>query len=228
MHRGLRVAEGLGAVHPFHHYGTAATGSKRRLWPALLWAATIASACGDDAGSDTNTNIAVVVASQDRIASENGELELLEGQLSISSITLVGEDGESPLIGPVVADLAEAEQELPLRAAIQAGDYTGLRVRLEPPGEGGQTLDVRVRTLDGANTVRVTSALMITGSVGFPEGSRSVVEGSSAELVVTLTGMFFYLSPVTSAVDGHWQAGEEARDFLSMDLVGMFDLRVQP
>jgi hypothetical protein len=40
--------------------------------------------------------------------------------------------------------------------------------------------------------------------------------------------MFFYLYPLTDSVDGVYEAGEDARDFLTMDLLGMFDLRVSP
>ena len=43
-----------------------------------------------------------------------------------------------------------------------------------------------------------------------------------------LRGMFFYLAPLTDAVDGVYDAGEDDRDFLTMDLIGMFDLRVLP
>ena len=40
--------------------------------------------------------------------------------------------------------------------------------------------------------------------------------------------MFFYLAPVTGAVDGLYEAGENERNSLTMDLIGMFDLRVLP
>jgi hypothetical protein len=40
--------------------------------------------------------------------------------------------------------------------------------------------------------------------------------------------MFFYMSPITDAVDGLYVVGENGRDFLTMDLINMFDLSVLP
>ena len=59
-------------------------------------------------------------------------------------------------------------------------------------------------------------------------GDTAVTEDSEVELHLLLRGMFFYLAPISDAVDGHYEAGENHRDFLTMDLIGMFDLRVLP
>jgi hypothetical protein len=40
--------------------------------------------------------------------------------------------------------------------------------------------------------------------------------------------MFVYLSPLTDAGSGRFEAGENHRDFLTMDLVNMLDLGVLP
>ena len=68
----------------------------------------------------------------------------------------------------------------------------------------------------------------MNGNSDFPEGARTVTEDSEVELHLLLRGMFFYLAPISDAVDGHYEAGENHRDFLTMDLIGMFDLRVLP
>jgi hypothetical protein len=89
-------------------------------------------------------------------------------------------------------------------------------------------LDVELRSLGGTESIRATSQLTMTGETLFPEGPRTITDGARVALQVSLTGMFFYLSPISDAVDGIYEAGENQRDFLTMDLVGMFDLRVLP
>jgi len=78
-------------------------------------------------------------------------------------------------------------------------------------------------------SVRVTSRLAMSGEPNFPEGARTIAKDSAVELRVSLQGMFFYLSPISDAVDGHYEVTQEnGGNFLSMDLIGMFDLRVLP
>ena len=183
-------------------------------------------ACGDS--SETSESLAVSIESQDRIVSENGELELTAGTISIRSVSLVGNDGAVLLLGPTVIDLAMPEQQVPIEAPVPTGEFTGLRIELAPPAEGAETLDVDLRTLASAESVRATSKLTFMGDTFFPEGSRMIAQGAELELHLRLTGMFFYLSPLTGAVDGLYEAGENERNFLTMDLIGMFDLRVLP
>jgi hypothetical protein len=68
----------------------------------------------------------------------------------------------------------------------------------------------------------------MSGNNDFLEGPRTITEASEVELHILLRGMFFYLAPLTDAVDGVYDAGEDHRDFLTMDLIGMFGLRVLP
>lgn len=183
-------------------------------------------ACGDS--SETSESLTVAVESQDRIVSEDGELELTAGTIAIRSISLIGTERDVFLLGPIVLDLALPDQQAPIDAPVPTGEFTGLRIELAPPAEGGQMLDVQLQTLMGAESVRAVSELTMTGETFFPEGARILAEGDEVELLVTLTGMFFYLSPLTSAVDGVFHAGENERGSLSMDLIGMFDLHVLP
>jgi len=182
--------------------------------------------------SDTTTPLnllATVVESQDQIVSENGELQLTRGTLGIQSISLVGSDGNVALLGPITLDLTVREQDLPLQADIPAGEYSGLHVELAPRGPNDETLDVDVQSPTTQEAVRVTSMLTMSSDVGFPEGPRSIAEGSEVQLRVQLRGMFFYLDPITGAVDGHYTIEQEnGGNFLAMDLVNMFDLRVLP
>ena len=89
-------------------------------------------------------------------------------------------------------------------------------------------LDAEVSSVMSGDRVRVTSSLAMSGQVIFPEGPRTVAEDSNLELVVLLRGMFFYMWPITNAVDGLYVVGETGRDLLTMDLINMFDLRVLP
>ena len=183
-------------------------------------------ACADS--SETSESLAVTVESQDRIVSENGELELTAGTLSIRSVSLVDSEGAVLLLGPTVIDLAMEEQQVPIEAPVPMGEFTGLRIELAPPAEDADTLHVQLRTLVGAESVRATSKLSFMGDTFFPEGPRTIAESAELELHLRLTGMFFYLAPVTGAVDGLYEAGENERNSLTMDLIGMFDLRVLP
>ena len=192
----------------------------------LVSVALACAACG--ATSTDATPITLSIESQDNIVSENGTLELTEGLLSIRSVSLIGTDGNVPLIGPVSVDLAVADQELQLVASIPAGDYTGLHIELAPSAAGAEMLDVQVRLVTTQEAVLATSQLTMNGNSDFPEGARTVTEDSEVELHLLLRGMFFYLAPISDAVDGHYEAGENHRDFLTMDLIGMFDLRVLP
>jgi hypothetical protein len=192
----------------------------------LTGAACACLACGETPSSAPE--IAMLVESQDRIVSEDGELGLDEGTLSIRSISLIGSTGDFALVGPVMIDLALQEQQVELRSDIPPGDYLGLRVELAPSSDGAQTLDVRVRSLVGEQSIRATSRFVMSGNTQFPEGARTISDSSVVALHVRLTGMFFYLSPLTDAVSGRFEAGEEHRSFLTMDLVNMFDLRVLP
>jgi hypothetical protein len=192
----------------------------------LVSVALACAACG--ATSTDATPITLSIESQDNIVSENGTLELTEGLLSIRSVSLIGTDGNVPLIGPVSVDLAVADQELQLVASIPSGDYTGLHIELAPSAAGAEMLDVQVRLVTTQEAVLATSQLTMNGNSDFPEGARTVTEDSEVELHLLLRGMFFYLAPISDAVDGHYEASENHRDFLTMDLIGMFDLRVLP
>jgi len=195
--------------------------------PALLPWILFALACSGDSASESKL-AAISVESQDRIVSENGELELIEGTLAVRSIALVGADGNVPLFGPIVIDLAASEQRAPFIGPVPAGDYVGLAIELAPPDGGTQMLEIELRTLIGAEQVRAVSPLTLSGTTQFPEGTRTIPEGAELELHVNLTGMFFYLPPVSDAVDGRYEAGEDQRGFLTMNLVGMFDLHLSP
>lgn len=194
---------------------------------ALLPWMLCALACGGDPASQSELT-AISVESRDRIVSENGELELIDGTLAVRSISLVGADGNVPLFGPTVIDLAASEQRAPFIGPVPAGDYAGLAIELAPPDGGTQMLDIELQTLIGAEQVRAVSPLTLSGTTQFPEGARTIPEGAELELHVNLTGMFFYLYPVSDAVDGRYEAGEDQRGFLTMNLVGMFDLHVFP
>jgi hypothetical protein len=203
---------------------------KRTLIPSvthllLVGITGVGLGCYDTTGSADP--IPLFIESQDYIASEDGILELAAGILSIQSVSLIGANGSVPLLGRVLVDLAVTEHELPLHSDIPPGDYTGLQIELAPSTNGGETLDVRVR-LQMEHSVRVTSKLTMSGNNNFPEGARTITRGSDVELHILLRGMFFYLAPVSDAVDGHYEAGENHRDFLTMNLIGMFDLRVLP
>ena len=143
--------------------------------------------------------------SQNEIVSENGALKLTRGALAIQSISLIGSDGNVPLVGPVTLDLAVHDQELPLQSVIPLGEYTGLRIELAPGAVGAETLDVDIELLTTEESVRATSRLIMSGDSNFPEGPRTVAEASEVELRVLLRGMFFYLSPISDAVNGHYE-----------------------
>jgi hypothetical protein len=186
----------------------------------FLW-----SGCGETTG--TPSQIAAIVESQDQIVSENLELKLTRGTLAIESISLMGSDGDVPLVGPVTLDLVVQARDLPLRSEIPPGEYTGLRIDLAPATEGAETMDVDIQSVVTQEAVRATTRLTISGELGFPEGPRSIADDSEVELHVSLRGMFFYLSPINEAVDGHYEVDEEnGGNFLTMNLVNMFDLRV--
>lgn len=191
---------------------------------SLVVFALACPACGDE--SSAAETIAVTIDSQDNIVSENGPLELLRGALSIQSVSLVGGPEEVTLIGPVTVDLSIRDQVLPLRSSVPAGSYSGLRIELAPQPTGTNMLDVDLRSVMTEETVRAISKLDMSGNADFPDGARTITEASTIELHLLLRGMFFYLAPLSDAVDGVYEAGEDQRDFLTMDLVGMFDLRV--
>jgi len=202
-------------------------GVLRALTKSLLLSAAVGwISCGGN--GSTASRISAIVESQDYIISENGVLELTAGTLSVQSISLVGAEGNVLLLGPVTLDLLVPEQQLELRSEIPAGDYTGLHIELAPTADGAQTLDVNLELVTTQESVRATTQLAMTGNVYFPEGARTIADGSALELRVLLRGMFFYLRPVSDAVEGHYVAGESERDFLTMNLVGAFDLRVSP
>lgn len=182
--------------------------------------------CGQTAG--TPALISATVESQDAITSEDGVLTLTAGTLSIESISLLSDAGAVPLVGAASIDLLLPEQELELLSSIPSGEYTGLRIALAPAGNGAQTLDVSVELAMAQEPIRATTAITVSGDVNFPEGARTIAQDSTLELQVRLQGMFFYLAPVSDAVDGLYEAGEGQRDFLTMNLLGMFDLRVRP
>ena len=195
----------------------------------LAFALTLA-ACGDTTSG--LEPILVTIDSQDKIVSEDGELELTRGTLSIRSVSLIGETEdfpeEVPILGPVNIDLSVAAHELPLVSRIPPGSYTGLRIQLAPDAMEANTLDVDLKSVTTQKSVRAISMLAMNGNVGFPEGPRAMTESSEVELHLLLRGMLFYLAPLSDAVDGVYVASENERDFLTMDLVGMFDLRVLP
>jgi hypothetical protein len=193
---------------------------------AVVGAMLASSGCGD--ATDGAETIAVSIESQDNIVSESGTLELTAGMLAIESVSLIGEAGNVPLVGPISVDLAVPDQELPLRSDIPPGDYTGLHIELAPAGDGAEMLDVRVRSVMTGEAVQAISKLTMSGDNDFPGGPRTIGDESEVELHVLLRGMFFYLAPLSDAVDGVYEAGENERDFLTMDLIGMFDLRVLP
>jgi len=83
--------------------------------------------------------------------------------------------------------------------------------------------------LTTGKSVRATTTLAVSGDTYFPEGARNITEDSAVELRISLQGMFFYLSPISDAVDGHYQVDQEnGGEGLTMDLINMFDLRVLP
>jgi len=192
----------------------------------LFGVAVAVCACSDP--SYDAEQIPLAIESQDDIVSEDGPLTLGAGTLSILSISLIGTDSNVALLGPVTVDLAIPQQELNLSSSVPAGEYSGLQIQLAPPREQREMLDVEVSSVMTGDAVRVTSSLAISGQVIFPEGPRMITEDSNLELRLQLRGMFFYMSPITDAVDGVYVAGENARDGLTMDLINMFDLRVLP
>lgn len=194
--------------------------------PGLVGALYMVLSCGNS--SETSESLAVVVQSRDRIVSEDGEMELTAGTISIRSISLLSADGAVLLLRPSVLDLSTPNQQLPVELPLPTGEFTGLRVELGPSAGGDPMLDVELRALMGGDSIRATSQLTVSGDTFFPEGPRTLTEETKAQLQVTLTGMFFYLSPISNAVNGVYEAGENHRNFLTMDLVGMFDLRVLP
>ena len=204
---------------------------KRTSFPHVTKLVLFSLALGLTACSDTSTDterIPLAVESQDDINSENGQLRLRAGTLSILSVSLIGAESNIALLGPVTVDLAIPRQELSLSSSVWAGEYTGLQIQLAPAGGRGEMLDVEVSSVMTGEAVRVTSSLAMSGQVMFPEGPRTITEGSNLELRLGLQGMFFYMSPVTDAVEGLYIVGENGRDFLTMDLINMFDLSVLP
>ncbi len=193
----------------------------------MLFGLAVAFCACSDPAADAE-QIPLAVESQDNIVSENGQLTLGAGTLSILSVSLIGADSNVVLLGPVIIDLAIPRQELSLNSNVPAGEYAGLQIQLAPAGGRGEMLDVEVSSVMTGDLVRVTSSLSMSGQVVFPEGPRTIAEGSNLELRLGLQGMFFYLSPITDAVDGVYVAGENSRDFLTMDLINMFDLSVLP
>jgi hypothetical protein len=218
----------LGCIRPFRtpNYEMRRTLLRSATKSLLLASALSWVACGE--ATSSSEPIAVTIESQESIVSENGELQLTRGTLAIQSVSLIGETADVPLVGPVTIDLSIRTQELPLVARIPAGSYTGLRIELAPEDKDANTLDVDLRSVMTQESVRAISKLAMSGDAGFPEGSRAVTESSEVELNLLLRGMFFYLAPLSDAVDGVYTAGENHRDFLTMDLIGMFDLRVLP
>ena len=200
-----------------------------------LVALTLAGAgCGDAGGGGAGGSgggrvpLPVTIGSQDAIVSEDGELELLTGRLQVVSISLIGEEGNVQLLGATTLDLSLELQEVQLSSPVKPGSYTGLEVELAPAAEGGLMLDSELRSITTGETIRAITELAISGATKFPEGARAVTEESTVELSLSLRGMFFYLSPTTGAVDGVYEVGESQEGFLTMDLIGMFDLRVLP
>jgi len=192
----------------------------------LIGALLLPASCGDTETS--GEAIGMRIESQDDIVSDTGTLELTSGTLSIQSVALTGDGEAVPLIGPVTIDLSLVDQELRLVSPIPPGSYTGLRIELAPAAKGSETLDVRVQSVMGQGSVRAISKLTMSGTNEFPEGPRAIDQASEVELHLSLRGMFFYLAPLADAVDGVYDAGENDRNFLTMDLIGMFDLRVLP
>jgi hypothetical protein len=195
---------------------------------SLGLACTYCAGCAETSSDEGPNPLPLAIESQDNIVSETDVLELGAGLLSIESVALVGADGNVLLTGPLTVDLAVPQQELAPPASIPPGEYTGLQIDLAPAPDGAETLDVQVRAVMTEEWVRATSKLVMTGNIDFPEGPRTIAEGSAIELHILLRGMFFYLAPISDAVDGHYEAGENQRDFLTMNLVNMFDLRVLP
>jgi hypothetical protein len=190
----------------------------------LVGAALIGAGCGEPA-NDTGS-ITVTIESQDNIVSENGVLELTSGTLRVQSVSLIGDGDTVPLVGPATLDLSLSAQELVLPGRLPPGSYSGLRIELAPAAGETRTIDLELRATATGEAVRAISDLSMSGDTSFPEGPRLVTESSRVELHLLLRGMLFYLAPLTDAVDGVFLADESHRDFLTMDLIGMFDLRV--
>lgn len=189
-----------------------------------LVGAICASGCGDDAAG--SSSLTITIESADNIVSEDGVFELESGRLRIVSVELLGSDDTVQLLGPTDLDLSLEAQRVTVPAEVMPGTYTGLRVELAPPAGEALMLDAQLRAIADGVSVRATSPLSIAGETTFPEGPRAVTAQSTVELHLLLRGMFFYLRPRSDAVDGVYVAGENERDFLTMDLVGMFDLRL--
>lgn len=204
---------------------------KRTRSPGVTKVVLIGLALGFGACSDPATDaerIPLAIESQGEIVSEDLQLELGAGTLSILSVSLIGADSNVALLGPATVDLRIPRQELSLSSSVPAGEYSGLQIELAPAGGGGEMLDVEVSSVTTGDAVRVTSSLAVSGQVIFPEGPRTIAENSNLELRLELRGMFFYMSPITDAVDGLYVVGENGRDLLTMDLINMFDLSVLP
>lgn len=187
--------------------------------------ALLGAGCGSTS-SDEATTLTVTIESQNNIVSENGVLELSAGTLTVESVSLIAGAETVPLVGPVTVDLSKPVQELPLRGPVPTGMFSGLRIVFAPPASGASMMDVDLRAAETGEMVRAISNLTVGGDTTFPEGPRLVGESSRVELHILMQGMFFYLAPLTDAVDGVFRANEAHQDFLTMDLVGMFDLRV--
>jgi hypothetical protein len=168
--------------------------------------------------------IRLVVESRERIVSEDGEFELIEGTLSIERISLVAPADEVPLLGPVLIDLGrDGDSVEPV--VISERTYSGFSVSFAAPNAQTHVVDLHLRHSQSGSELRVVSDLEIETEMEFPQGPRVISSAADLELVVRLTGALFYLYPISDAIEGVYVIGEDDRNFFSMDLRAMLELR---
>lgn len=176
------------------------------------------------AGCPGLSEVLFVIESRDRIVSEDGELELLQGFLELESLSLYGREGEAHVAGPIRLDLGAEAIRAPASATVPQAGYEGVATRFAAPDDGSDMLDVRVRRNSDGAQVRVRSPLVLGGESIFPEGARLLGPAAPRVVRVRLTGLFFYLSPIHGAQDGVTAIDGGAGNFLGMDLVNLFTL----
>lgn len=167
----------------------------------------------------------VLVESRDRIVSEAGEFELIEGTLSIERISLVAVADEVALLGPVTLDLGRDDNVATPNGAIPEREYSGFAARFAAPGVQTHVVELHLRHLQSGAEIRVVSDLEIEVRADFPQGPRLLSGASDLALAVRLTGALFYMDPLRDVVEGVYVVGENDRGFFSMNLGAMLELR---
>lgn len=188
----------------------------------VLWL-TASFACTTTTARPPGADIPVPVRIQDHsgIASEDGPLTLLDGQVGIQRLVFVDDDqGRHPWIADQLLDLGATETTLWTDADVPVGPWSALEVVLGPVGDA-PTMDVRAQGED-RDPVRVVHDEVIRGNVLIEPGAvRPDEDALSPELDVGLVVLFFYTRPYGLATDGVWDATVEPMDrgFLEQNLV---------